>query len=53
MTKDSLGNNPCKINIGNSGEGKETQNQNQRTSDSELGKSLRKEKNSITEGNLH
>lgn len=31
MKKKSLGNNPLKINIDNSGEGKETQNQNQRT----------------------
>lgn len=29
--KKSLGNNPLKINIDNSGEGKETQTQNQRT----------------------
>lgn len=29
--KNSLGNSPCKINIGNAGEGKETQGQNQRS----------------------
>lgn len=48
MTKNSLGNNPCKINIDNSGEGKETQNQKKKNNnDSKLGKSLQKEKNPL------